>query len=262
MIRAILFDQDGVIVDTEKDGHRVSFNTTFREFGFPVEWGVEEYHELLQIAGGKERMRAYLHAKGFGRPVAPAEEDELIARLHKRKTAAFIELIESGALPLRPGVRRLMLEAKAAGLLLAVCTTSDERAARAIAGTLLKEIALDFVLAGDMVRKKKPDPEIYLLALARSGLSPEECVVVEDSRNGVEAARAAGLRVIVTTSVYSEKEDLSGGDLILSCLGDPDGEKARLIKGPPGFAFDGVLTVDQIQQVFGGGPPGPGVRSD
>lgn len=253
MIRAIFFDQDGVIVDTEKDGHRVSFNSTFREFGFPVEWGVEEYHELLQIAGGKERMRAYLHTKGFGRPVAPAEEDELIARLHKRKTAAFIELIESGALPLRPGIRRLMLEAKAAGLVLGVCTTSDERAARAIAGRLLRDITLDFILAGDIVKKKKPDPEIYLLALARSGLSRHECVVVEDSRNGVEAAKAAGLPVIVTTSVYSEQEDVSAGDLVLSCLGDPDGERARLATAPEGFAFDGVLGVGHIQRLFGGG---------
>lgn len=252
MIRAIFFDQDGVIVDTEKDGHRVSFNSTFREFGFPVEWGVDEYHELLQIAGGKERMRHYLHTRGFGRPVPAAEEDELIAKMHKRKTAAFIELIESGALPLRPGVRRLMSEAKAASLVLGVCTTSDERAAGAIAGTLLEGIALDFILAGDIVKKKKPDPEIYLLALARSGLSRDECVVVEDSRNGVEAARAAGLRVIVTTSAYTASEDLSGGDLILSCLGDPGGERARLIKGPPGFAFDGVLTVDAIQRLFGG----------
>jgi len=213
---------------------------------------VDEYRGLLQIAGGKERMRHYLHTKGFGRPVSPAEEDELIAKLHKRKTAAFIELIESGSLPLRPGVRRLMLEAKTRGLLLGVCTTSDERAARAIAGGLLGDVSLDFILAGDAVTRKKPDPEIYLLALKRSGLSRRECVVVEDSRNGVQAAGAAGLRVIVTTSVYSEDEDLDAADVILSSLGEPGGEQARLIKGPAGFSFEGVLTEAHIQRLFAG----------
>lgn len=246
MIKAIFFDQDGVIVDTEKDGHRVAFNRTFREFGLPVEWGVEQYHELLQIAGGKERMRHYLHTRGFGRPIAAAEEDELIQKLHLRKTAIFVELIESGTLPLRPGIRRLMKEAIAARLKLAICTTSNEQAARAITGKVLADIPFDAVLAGDIVKKKKPDPEIYRLALEKTGLEASQCVVIEDSRNGVQAARAAGLAVVVTTNPYTEREDLSGADLIVTCLGDPDGEKGRLVKGPPGFTFDGVLRVEQI----------------
>jgi HAD superfamily hydrolase (TIGR01509 family) len=252
MVKALFFDQDGVIVDTERDGHRVAFNRTFAEFGLPIEWGVEEYHRLLQIAGGKERMRHYLHTEGFGRPVSAAEEDELIQKLHLRKTAIFVGLIESGALPLRPGVRRVMREAMAAGLKLAICTTSNEQAARAITGKILSEIRFDVVLAGDVVKKKKPDPEIYLLALQTTGLRPSECVVVEDSRNGVTSARAAGLRVLATTNPYTEKEDLSAADLIVSCLGDPDGERGRLIKGPAGLAFDGVLRIDQIAAVFGG----------
>jgi HAD superfamily hydrolase (TIGR01509 family) len=252
MIKAIFFDQDGVIVDTEKDGHRVAFNRTFREFGLSVEWGVDEYQELLQIAGGKERMRHYLHARGFGRPVAPAEEDDLIQKLHLRKTAIFVELIESGALPLRPGIRRVMTEAMAAGLKLAICTTSNEQAARAITSKILAEIRFDLVLAGDIVKKKKPDPEIYLLALDKTGLKPYECVVIEDSRNGVQAAKAAGLRVVVTTNPYTQGEDLSGGDLIVTCLGDADGEKGRLIRGPAGFAFDGALRVEQVARLFEG----------
>ena len=111
-VKALIFDQDGVIIDTERDGHRVAFNQAFQEFGYNVEWGVETYHGLLQVAGGKERMKHYLHTEGFGKPVKPEEEDELIKSLHKRKTAVFIELIESGALPLRPGVHRVMEEAK------------------------------------------------------------------------------------------------------------------------------------------------------
>lgn len=249
-IKALIFDQDGVIIDTERDGHRVAFNQTFKEFGFDFQWDVEKYHELLQVAGGKERMRHYLHTEGFGVEIKPEEEDELIKRMHKRKTAIFIELIESGKLPLRPGVRRLMKEAKDAGLILGICTTSNERAAHAIAYKILKDIEFDFVLAGDVVSRKKPDPEIYNLALQRTGLKPEECIVIEDSRNGVLAAKAAGMHVVATTNVYTEKEDLSAADIIVTCLGDPDGEKGELKKGGEGLDYDGVLRLDQLIEYF------------
>ncbi len=249
-IKAMFFDQDGVIIDTERDGHRVAFNQTFKEFGFNFEWSVEKYHELLQIAGGKERMKHYLHTEGFGKPIKPEEEDELIKAMHKRKTEVFIELIESGKLPLRPGVKRFLKEAMDAGLILGVCTTSNERAAHAIAYQILKDIRFDFVLAGDIVSKKKPDPEIYLLALSKAGVKPEECVVIEDSRNGVLAAKAAGMHVVATTNVYTEKEDLSDADIIVTCLGDPDGEKGILKKGGEGLDFDGVLRVEQVIRYF------------
>ena len=248
-IKALIFDQDGVIIDTERDGHRVAFNQTFREFGYDFQWDVDEYHELLQVAGGKERMRHYLHTKGFGVEVKPEEEDDLIKRMHKRKTEIFIGLVESGQLPLRPGVRRLMKEAKEAGLVLGICTTSNERAAHAVAYNILKDIEFDFVLAGDVVSKKKPDPEIYNLALERTGLQPDECIVIEDSRNGVLAAQAAGMHIVATTNGYTEKEDLSPADIIVTCLGDPDGVRCELKKGDiPGY--DGVLYLKQLLDYF------------
>jgi HAD superfamily hydrolase (TIGR01509 family) len=249
-IKALFFDQDGVIIDTERDGHRVAFNETFKDFGYGFQWSVEKYHELLQVAGGKERMRHYLHTEGFGKEVKPEEEDELIKSMHKVKTAKFVELIESGQLPLRPGVRRLMQEVKAAGLKLGICTTSNERAAKAVAYGILKDIDFDFVLAGDVVSKKKPDPEIYNLALEKTGLRPEECVVVEDSANGVQAAQAAGLNIVATTNIYTEKEDLGAADIIVTCLGDPDGEKGTLKKGGEGLDYDGVLHLDQLMRHF------------
>jgi len=249
-IKAFIFDQDGVIIDTERDGHRVAFNQTFKEFGYDFEWDVEKYHELLRVSGGKERMRHYLHTEGFGVEVKPEEEDALIKTLHKRKTAIFIELIESGKLPLRPGVKRLMQEAMDTGLTLGICTTSNERSAHAVAFSILKDIRFDFVLAGDVVSRKKPDPEIYNLALEKTGLEPEECVVIEDSRNGVLAATAAGMRVVATTNVYTERENLSQADIVVTCLGDPDSEKGELKQGGEGLDFDGVLHIGQLVGYF------------
>lgn len=248
-IKAIFFDQDGVIIDTERDGHRVAFNQTFKEMGFNVDWDEEYYHVLLQVGGGKERMKYDLHTRGFGKNVKPEEEEELIKAMHKRKTSLFIELIESGKLPLRPGIHRFMQEGMDAGLRLAICTTSNERAAHAIAFNILKDIRFEFVLAGDMVGKKKPDPEIYNLALSKTGLRPEECLVIEDSRNGVLAAKAAGMNVVATTNHYTEREDLSDADIIVTSLGDPEGEKGVMSKGAlPGY--DGVLHVSQLIDYF------------
>ena len=249
-IKALIFDQDGVIIDTERDGHRVAFNKTFKEFGFNFEWDVDYYHDLLQIAGGKERMRHHLHSKGFGKEIKPDEENELIKKLHKRKTEIFIELIKEGSLPLRPGVKRIMKEAVAKGLRIGVCTTSNEKAAEAVAYGILKEIKFEFVLAGDVVKKKKPDPEIYLLGLKTGNLKPEECIVFEDSKNGVTAAKAAGMNIVVTTNVYTEKEDLSVGDIIVTCLGDLDGEKGELKQGGQGIEYNGVLSLEQLITVF------------
>jgi HAD superfamily hydrolase (TIGR01509 family) len=193
-------------------------------------------------------MKHHLLTKGFGKEVKPEEIDDLMKAMHKRKTALFIELIESGKLPLRPGIHRFMKEAMEAGLLLGVCTTSNEQAANAIAYKILADIQFNFVLAGDIVSKKKPDPEIYNLALSKTGLKPEECLVIEDSRNGVLAGKAAGMHVVATTNVYTEKENLSDADLIVTCLGDP-GEKGEMKKGSV-TGYDGVLHISQLVKFF------------
>ena len=250
-LKAIFFDQDGVIIDTEKDGHRVAFNETFKMFGYDFQWDIDRYQELLQISGGKERMRHYFHEEGLFAELSKNEKDDFIKDLHKKKTEIFISLIEAGKLPLRTGIRRVMKEAMEKGVRLGVCTTANERSANAIAKGVLKDIEFEFVLAGDVVSKKKPDPEIYLLALERSGLRPEECVVIEDSRNGILAAKAADLYVVATTNVYTENEDLSDADIIVNSLGDPDGEKGVLKKGDNSkLEFDGILNVDQIIEYF------------
>jgi len=212
---------------------------------------VERYHQLLQISGGKERIKRYFHEEGLFTNLTATEEDEFVKELHKKKTEIFISLIESGRLPLRTGIRRLMKEAVERDLSLAVCTTANERSARAITEGMLRDIRFECVLAGDVVSKKKPDPKIYLLALEKIGRDPDECVVVEDSRNGILAAKAAGLRVVATTNVYTEREDLSDADIIVTSLGDPDGEKGVLKKGDQSkLQFDGILHVDQLIAYF------------
>ncbi len=251
-LKAIFWDQDGVIIDTEKDGHRVAFNKMFKETGYDFEWDVDTYGELLSISGGKERMRHYFTEKGIILEGIPEKDAELLLSLHKKKTAIFVEMIESGILPLRTGVKRFMQEAMQAGLRMGVCTTANERSANAIAKGMLGDIDFEFVLAGDVVSKKKPDPEIYLLALDRTGLSPDECIVMEDSRNGILAAKAAGLRAVATTNIYTEDEDLSDASIVVSSLGDPDGEKGVLKASTKPIEFDGVLHVDQIISFFAG----------
>jgi HAD superfamily hydrolase (TIGR01509 family) len=247
-LQAVFFDLDGVIVDTERDGHRVAFNLTFKEYGFDDQWDVDYYHELLRIGGGKERMRHHWETRGFSKPVAAEKIDTLIREMHRRKTAIFVDLIEKGKLPLRPGVHRFMKEVEQRGLKLGVCTTSNERAAEAVTEILLPDIRFAVVLAGDVVHHKKPDPEVYELALSRMNLEPDQAFVVEDSRNGVVSAAGAGLRVVATTYTYTENEDLSSADIIVTCLGDPDGEKGKLVKG--NLHFDGVLHLSDVESYF------------
>jgi HAD superfamily hydrolase (TIGR01509 family) len=229
-MKVLIFDCDGVLVDTEKDGHLVAFNRTFAERGYDVKWSAELYGELLKISGGKERMRHYFNDVGW--PEGTADRDELILALHKEKTDNFMKIIESGELSLRPGVARLVDEAIADGsILLAICSTSNERSVNLIAEKLLgrkRKAKFSAILAGDVVSKKKPDPEIYNLAVERLAVKPDECVVIEDSRNGLLSAKAAEMHCVITTNGYTEKEDFSEADLVVSELGDPPNVKVTI----------------------------------
>jgi len=229
--KALIFDCDGVLAETERDGHRVAFNKTFAEKGYDIEWDGALYQELLKVGGGKERMRHFFEQAGW--PAGTTDKDALIKDLHQRKTDSYMQIVESGELPLRPGVARLVDEAVAAGIKLAVCSTSNERAVNAVVETLLgpeRKARFDVILAGDVVSKKKPDSEIYRLALERLALEPTQCVVIEDNRNGLLAARGAGMYCIVTTNAYTEDEDFSEADLVVPELGDPPDVKVDLAK--------------------------------
>ncbi|KAI4968014.1 hypothetical protein ZWY2020_002849 [Hordeum vulgare] len=222
---ALLFDCDGVLVDTEKDGHRISFNETFAERELGVSWDVELYGELLKIGGGKERMTAYFNKTEWPAkaPKTDEERKEFVASLHKRKTELFMVLIEKKLLPLRPGVQRLIDEALGKGVKVAVCSTSNEKAVSAIVSCLLGPDRAEkiTIFAGDVVPRKKPDPAIYLLAATTLEVDPSSCVVVEDSNIGLSAAKAAGMKCIVTKSGYTADEDFVIADAVFDCIGDP-----------------------------------------
>ena len=226
-MRALVFDCDGVLADTERYGHLPSFNQLFDELGLPLHWSEEVYGEKLRIAGGKERMASEL-TPGFVRANHLPEDPEglaaEVARWHKRKTQIYTDMVAAGKLPPRPGITRLIGEALDAGWKLAVASTSAEASVRAIlegAAGPANAARFDVVLAGDVVAHKKPAPDIYLLAVERLGVAPGDVVVIEDSRNGLEAASAAELRCLVTVNGYTDKEDFSEAALVVSELGDP-----------------------------------------
>jgi HAD superfamily hydrolase (TIGR01509 family) len=245
MFKAVLFDQDGVIIDTERDGHRVAFNAAFKEFGYDCQWDIGLYHKLLQVGGGKERIRYFF--ENFYKGKKPDDMDSFIKAIHERKTALFLELLD--AMPLRPGIYRFMKEIKEAGCGIGICTTSNEKVARKVAGEKLAGIGVDLVIAGDMVTKKKPDPEIYLSAINKLGLQSGDCLVVEDSGIGVQAGAAAGCRVLATVNGYTRDEDLSPAALIVTCLGDEDGEKAEFVGKSISLAKPGILSFVDLAKV-------------
>jgi len=228
---ALIFDCDGVLAETERDGHRVAFNRTFQKIGLPIEWSVEEYGDLVRIGGGKERLRAWFKAHCDTMP-AICDDETFIRELHAEKTRIFMQMSESGELPVREGILRLFDEAAAAGLILCVCSTAQEQSVRALVRAIMGDSRLgrfDAIFAGDIVQAKKPAPDIYQLALARFSLEPGRCFVVEDSGIGLQAAKAAGMHCLVTVSDYTADDDFTGADLVVSSLGDPGRPPIRIL---------------------------------
>jgi HAD superfamily hydrolase (TIGR01509 family) len=232
-VPTLIFDCDGVLADTERDGHRPAFNETFAEVGLPVNWSDEEYGEKLKIGGGKERMASLLtdeFVRANGLPRDADGQKDVLADWHRRKTARYKQMVLAGRLPARPGIARIVDEALASGWVLAVASTSAEESVRAVlehaVGTA--NAARFAVFAGDVVPAKKPDPAIYELALERLAVEPGDAIVIEDSRNGLLAAVGAGLRCIVTVSGYTAGEDMSEAALVVTSLGDP-GEPAVVL---------------------------------
>lgn len=258
MMKALIFDCDGVLGDTERFGHLVAFNRMWKELGVPWQWSEEEYGLKLRIGGGKERMASLFSEPAFLKawPEAPGSEaarKDTIAAWHKRKTEIYKEIIGSGLIPARSGIGRICEEALAHGWLLAVASTSAPEAVNAVlAHAVGEDTAARFsaVLAGDVVKAKKPAPDIYNLAAQTLGVAPEACVVVEDSSNGVEAAHGAGMRSVVTVSSYTRDEDFAHASIVLTCLGDPVGEKCEILQNRSLASPVDYFTISDLEAIL------------
>ncbi|MEI6415192.1 MAG: HAD-IA family hydrolase [Pseudomonadota bacterium] len=221
-LHALIFDVDGTLADTESEGHRPAFNAAFRELDLGWEWSIPLYGELLAIAGGKERIYHYLER--FHTEYLGEGGEAFIADLHHRKTRHYLSRLTQGGIPFRPGVRRLLTEARAAGLTLAIATTTTpENVTGLIIANLGPEAVGWFkvIAAGDVVAAKKPAPDIYRHVLKSLALDPWQCVAFEDTEQGLTAAKGAGIDcVVVTVNGYTARQDFQTATLVLDHLGD------------------------------------------
>ncbi|MDR0602203.1 MAG: HAD-IA family hydrolase [Treponema sp.] len=249
---ALLFDCDGVLAETERDGHRVAYNRAMKELGLDIEWTVEEYAELVLISGGKERLRFFFDKNP--RRFPPEEFDAgLIQRIYSEKTEIFKGMVNKGAIPPRSGIARLIREAHAEGIMLFVCSTSHRESVEALIRYNYGTECLSWfteLFCGDIVACKKPAPDVYILPADKYHLNKGACFVIEDSRNGLLAARNAGMHCLVTQSYYTTREDFSGADIVTTCLGDPDGEQCRIVQSRRPLPERGYITVSDLLELL------------
>ncbi len=246
--KALIFDVDGTLADTERDGHRPAFNAAFAEANLDWVWDVARYGRLLAVTGGKERIRRFMEEE---RIAVDAHCDP--AALHRAKTRHYVARLERGEIPLRPGVLRLLREAREAGMRLAIATTTTPENVT----TLLEYCGepgltdwFEVIAAGDVVEHKKPAPDIYTLALSQLGLEAHECVAIEDSDNGVRSASAAGLKaLVVTVNDYTVGQDFGAAPLVVDQLGEP-GAPARVLCGRLGSSS--LVDLDALERLHRG----------
>jgi HAD superfamily hydrolase (TIGR01509 family) len=243
-LEAIVFDVDGTLVDSERDWHRVAFNQAFEEAGLPDRWDVERYGELLEITGGDRRLKAYFADQGR----SEEEAAELARRLHPRKTEIFAEMCRNGDFDPRPGVAELIAELEKAGVRLAVATTGTGAWVHPLLENLFGQDRFEVVVTADEAPIRKPDPSAHLMALERLGLAPAVAPTIEDSRNGLRAAMAAGLQCAIVVNDYTRHQDFAGADLVLDGFGG-NGGPARVLDDPHGLEPPGRLDVATLRRL-------------
>lgn len=233
-LKALIFDVDGTLAETERDGHRVAFNQAFAAAGLPWRWSEGLYGALLQVAGGKERIRFYIDRYIPPVPLKP-DLDTLVAELHQAKTSYYTTLLQAGQVSLRPGIQRLINAARSQHIRLAIATTSRLENALALLKTALDTDApnwFEVIAAGDIVPCKKPAPDIYRYVLEQMAIAPENCLAIEDTEHGLTAAVGAGITTIVTVNDYTDRQNFAQAALVLNHLGKPDAPCQRL-QGQP-----------------------------
>lgn len=212
-LKCIIFDVDGTMADTERDGHRVAFNLAFKEKKLDWQWDEELYGELLRVTGGKERLKYY--QIGFLKKLLLTDVE--IKNMHACKTKHYLRLLKAGKIPLRHGVQRLIKQAKSNNIRLAISTTTTLINVRTLLKNTLGDDAeqlFEIIAAGDIVPYKKPAPDIYNYVLTNLGLKATECITIEDSSSGLTSSVQAGIKTIVTTNSYTENQDFSKAEAI------------------------------------------------
>jgi HAD superfamily hydrolase (TIGR01509 family) len=216
-LKAIIFDVDGTLAETE-EAHRTAFNRAFAEAGRDWHWSADGYRELLNVTGGRERIRHFLGTVG------ETETDQFIADLHATKNAIYANLVESGEVDLRPGIKRIIDEARRDNVRTAIATTTSRTNLTALLDCHFGQGAVagfDAVVTGEDVAHKKPDPEAYTRTLSALALAPDQCIAIEDSRNGLLAAAACGIAVLVTPSLYTSHEQFAEAAAVRADLDCP-----------------------------------------
>ena len=244
-LAALIFDVDGTLAETE-ELHRRAFNASFAAAGLPWQWDVARYADLLTVTGGKERIRHFIDRYA----AQPALDPAAIARLHADKTRRYAEQVAAGGIGLRPGVARLLAQARAAGLSLAIATTtSPANVDSLLAATLGMHATAWFesIAAGDCVAAKKPAADVYRLVLERLQLPACACLALEDTPNGLRAAMDAGIATVVCLSKYGGTAGFDAAAAVVDHLGDPD-LACHVVRGPP--VRDGLVDLPWLQALL------------
>lgn len=251
MLKALVFDVDGTLADTEET-HRAAYNAAFVEHALPWYWTHQRYAALLGVSGGRERLRYAIRSHAMG-SAERARLLRMVPALHETKTRLYAEFVAAGRVHLRPGIARLISEARAAGLDLALVSSTTPANIDALLSANLGERARDWfrvLVDGGHVAQRKPAPDIFKRALDQLDQPAAHCVAFEDSADGVAAASAAGMFTVGLPNAWSAGHSLRGAQLVLDHLGEPEQPLPGPAAAQVGSDYLELFSLARLQQAW------------